>query len=204
MEMPKVTVLLPVYNVVPYLVEAIDSLLRQTHGDFEVLAIDDGSTDGSLEVLETINDSRFTLHRNEANRGLVYTLNKGLDLASGDYIVRLDADDIALPQRIARHLQFMERHPDVGISGCYTRQFGDVNCDLRHSLEHEAIVAEMLFNNALSGCSPMFRRSALRELRFSEDAPHAEDYELFARTSAHITLANVPEVLILRLSLIHI
>ena len=97
--MPKVSVLLPVYNAEKYLQEAIDSILRQTFTDFELLLINDGSTDGSEEVIRQYHDDRIVYIKNDGNKGLIYTLNRGIEAAKGTYIARMDADDVSLPER---------------------------------------------------------------------------------------------------------
>ena len=97
--MPKVSVILPVYNAEKFLKEAIDSILNQTFTDFELLLINDGSTDRSEEIIKSYNDKRISYAKNEKNSGLINTLNRGIDLARGEYIARMDGDDIALPER---------------------------------------------------------------------------------------------------------
>jgi len=110
-----VTVLMPVYNGEKYLNEAIDSILNQTYTNFEFLIINDGSTDRSVEIIKGYNDSRIKLIHNKKNMGLVYTLNRGLALALGKYIVRMDADDISLPNRFKLQLDFMEINTEVAL-----------------------------------------------------------------------------------------
>jgi glycosyltransferase involved in cell wall biosynthesis len=111
-----VTVLLPVYNAAPYIREAVDSVLAQTYKDFELLIINDGSTDGSKEILESYNDSRIRLIH-QPNMGLIKTLNKGLELAQGKYIARFDADDVCYPERLQEQVDFLNTHPDYVLIG---------------------------------------------------------------------------------------
>ena len=115
--MPKITVLMPVYNGEKYLRESVDSILNQTFTDFELLIINDGSTDSSMEILNSYSDSRIRIVTNEVNLRLIKTLNKGIDLATGEYIARMDCDDIADPKRLEIQLQYMEKHPDVAVCG---------------------------------------------------------------------------------------
>ncbi len=122
---PKVTVLMPVYNAEKYLKTAIESILKQTFSDFELLIINDGSTDGSEEIIRSFNDKRIRLFNNEQNLGIIKTLNKGLNLAKGEYIIRMDADDISLPDRLELQVKYMEENPGIGISGTQARIFGD-------------------------------------------------------------------------------
>src|SRR5215472_9201923 len=100
---------MPVYNGEKHLREAIDSILSQTFRDFEFLIINDGSTDGSVEIIASYRDPRILLVHNEKNLGLIATLNRGMDLARGEYITRMDCDDISLPRRLEKQVAFMER-----------------------------------------------------------------------------------------------
>ncbi len=200
MSAPEVTVLLPVYNGEKYLRESLASLLGQSYRAFELLVIDDGSTDASLDIIESVHDSRLKLVKNAGNQGLVYTLNRGLALAAGRFLMRMDADDIALPQRIERQLNFMRCHPTVGISGTWSRTFGAVEkpWETRFPVGHEDIVAHMLFHTALSHPTAMMDLAQMRShhLAYDKQAQHAEDYDLWVRASACFHLANVPEVLL--------
>ena len=111
---PKVTVFMPVYNGEKYLNEAIDSILNQTFNDFELLIINDGSTDKSAEIIKSYNDPRIRFVENEENLKLAKTRNKGLELALGEYFVPMDCDDISHPERIQKLVEFMEKNPRAG------------------------------------------------------------------------------------------
>src|SRR5688572_768328 len=115
---PLISVLMPVYNAGPYLKESIESVLAQTYDNFEFLIINDGSTDSSEKEILSYNDVRIHYVKCETNSGLIATLNQGLALATGKYIVRMDADDICRPQRFEKQVRFMENHPEIGICGC--------------------------------------------------------------------------------------
>jgi len=110
---PSLTVLMPVYNGGEFLRGAVESILGQTYSNFEFLIVDDGSTDESLEICRGFRDPRIRLEENGRNLGLIATLNRGLDLAEGDYIARMDSDDVSFPARLARQVQFMEDNPHV-------------------------------------------------------------------------------------------
>jgi glycosyltransferase involved in cell wall biosynthesis len=114
--MPRITVILPVYNAMPHLRHAVESLQSQTLRDFEVIVFDDGSTDGSPAYLSAIADTRFKITTQE-NAGLAVTLNRMLDLVETEYVARLDSDDICLPQRLDLQLKFLDQHPDVAVVG---------------------------------------------------------------------------------------
>ena len=118
--MPKVTVLMPMRNVRAYVGDAVRSILEQTFKDFELLVMDDGSTDGSGDLARSFDDPRIRVISGVSSRGVAAVLNRGLDLAQGEYIVRMDADDVSRPCRVAHQLTFMEAHPSVGICGSRT------------------------------------------------------------------------------------
>src|SRR3990172_2066353 len=109
------TVLMPVYNGEPYLASAVESILGQSFADFEFLIIDDGSTDRSCEIVRGYADPRIRLLRNSSNRGVIATLNRGLEEAHGEYLARMDADDISLPDRLAQPGAVLDAHPEVGV-----------------------------------------------------------------------------------------
>ena len=110
-----VTILLPVYNSQKYLKETIDSMLAQSFSGFEFLIINDGSTDNSQEVIDSYNDPRIIAIKNDGNKGLIYTLNRGIDLARGEYIARIDGDDVSLPERLAIQLRCFKENPGVSV-----------------------------------------------------------------------------------------
>jgi len=114
--MSRLTVLLPVYNGMPYLPEAVDSVLAQTFADFRLLVLDDGSTDGTAAYLGGIDDPRVDVVHQE-NRGLGATLNRGIGLCETEYLARMDADDVACPDRLKLQVDYMERHPAVAMLG---------------------------------------------------------------------------------------
>jgi glycosyltransferase involved in cell wall biosynthesis len=120
----KVSVLIPLFNKAPYVKEAIDSVLHGTFGDFEIVVVDDRSTDGGADVVRGIEDPRLHLVELPENRGPAGAANAGLEVCTGEYIVRLDADDVNMPDRIARQVAYMDAHPEVGASGGALDLFG--------------------------------------------------------------------------------
>jgi len=190
---------MPVYNGAAYLREAMDSMLRQTFGDFEFLIINDGSTDKSVEIVESYRDPRIRLVNNESNLGLISTLNKGIDLATGEYIARMDCDDISSPKRLEHQVAFLESHPDVGVCGTWAKVFNvEWSYVLQHPTDHEGIKCLMFINSSIVHPSTMFRRNLFisNNLYYDESFQHAEDYELWLRAARYTRLANIPEILI--------
>ena len=122
---PIVTVLLPVYNGERYLREAVESILTQTLESFELLIVDDGSTDGTAAICRSFTDARVRVHRYEENAGVIFALNAGIDLITTKYVARMDADDISLPDRLARQVAFLEARPGIAACGCWLVELVD-------------------------------------------------------------------------------
>jgi glycosyltransferase involved in cell wall biosynthesis len=197
MTTPKITVLMPVYNAGIYLREAMDSILSQTFTDFEFLILDDGSTDNSAEIVRSYSDPRIRFVQNERNLKLAATLNKGLELAQGEYVARMDADDISLPERFARQAAYLDIHPEIGIVGTWAWAFGEARFKLLSPADPEGIRAKLLFDSALVHPSVLMRRSSLltHALAYREFYP-MDDYELWQRAARLFPIANIPEYLI--------
>ncbi|PZD93049.1 glycosyltransferase family 2 protein [Paenibacillus sambharensis] len=195
--MPKVSVIMPVYNNAPYLQEAVSSILHQSFRDFEFLIFDDCSTDGSSEILASIRDPRVRLIRNPYNRGLIANLNEGLNMAQGEYIVRMDGDDVSLPDRIMLQVQFMDANPAVGICGTAFHVLGEAQPKV-NPLSHEEIQAWLLFHCCLHHPTVIMRNSIMQQhyIRYDANYPHAEDYELWNRVASYVQMANLPQVLL--------
>lgn len=195
---PKITVLMPVFNAESFLQTAIDSILAQSYSNFEFLIIDDGSTDNSRNISEASTDPRIRRENNGRNLGLIATLNKGLELAKGDYIARMDADDASLPKRLEKQLAFMENNPEVGLCGTWIEKISEGKTEtIRFPKKHKLIRFFMLFDNPFAHNTIMFRRSFLEQhaIRYDSGYKFSEDYELWDRCASLTTLANVPEAL---------
>ncbi len=190
---------MPIHNGEAFVAAAIESVLGQTFRDFEFLIIDDGSTDGSVEIIAGYTDSRIRLIRNEHQIGQIRTLNRGLELAHGEFIARMDADDISLPERLERQVGFMEAYPDVGACGTWVATLGDREGEVWKYPESAGdIRCRLLFDSALAHPSVCMRRQAFARhaLLFDEAYPLAEDYQLWRTASAAFPLANIGEVLV--------
>jgi len=195
---PAVTVLMPVYNAEPFLREAIESILNQTFTDFEFLIINDGSTDGSEEIIKGYTDPRIKYYKNEQNLRLIATLNKGIGLARGKYIVRMDADDISLPARLEKQVAFMEENPEVVVCGSWAEVFGKEKTLIRYLAEHEEIMFRMLYQCHLVHPTIIMRTKEVQAFKplFDPAFLHAEDYDFFVRLGYSFKLANIREVLL--------
>lgn len=200
---PLVTVLLPVYNAAPFLQAALDSIFNQTFGNFEVLAIDDASTDGSAEILSSCTDPRLRRITHLHNQGLIASLNEGLDAAQGTFIARMDADDRMLPLRLERQVAFLNDNPEVALVAAFVETINSEGCtdgawDLDRATPDEAHVAAMLpRTNCLAHPTVMLRRGAMGNLRYDPRQHGAEDWDLWLRMrSRGLRLAKLPEVLL--------
>jgi len=196
---PIITVLISVYNGESFLTEAIESILDQTFTDLEFLIIDDGSTDSSPSILANYaqKDCRIRIIRNPTNIGLTKSLNKGLDLAQGQYIARMDADEASLPGRLEKQSLFMKDNPEVGVCGTYYFTNG---ATIKLPCNHEEITCGLIWNNTLAHPATMIRRSVVEKnrLRYDERYRYAQDYEFWFRCGKHARLANLPEPLLIR------
>lgn len=200
MPAPRVSFLMAVYDGETYLDEAIQSVLNQTFRDFEFIVINDGSTDGTAKIIERYRqgDGRIRAYE-QPKRGLVVALNRGLGLARGEYVARMDADDISVPKRVAAQVAFMDAHPEVGICGTWIETIGTPHGDVRRYPTDDATIRSwLLFESVLAHPSIVMRRALLMKIGLFYDAGyvHAEDYDLWVRAAHHTALANIPEVLL--------
>lgn len=202
---PKITILMSVYNGEKYLQEAIESVLNQTFRNFEFLIINDGSTDKSEEIIKSHNDHRIRLIVNEKNIGLISSLNKGLDAARGEYIARMDCDDISLPQRLEKQFNFLKNNPDVGVVASFTREIDEDGKSLsthwkqdRESISREEIYHNLFFGNCVAHPTVIVKKEILNKsnLRYRSDYLDAEDYDLWCRISQIAPIVKMPEPLL--------
>lgn len=199
---PSISVLLPVYNAVRYVESAVESVLAQSFADFELIVIDDGSTDGSARILQALaaRDSRIRL-TTRGNRGLVATLNEMLATARGGLICRMDADDLCRPQRFERQKAYLDEHSDcvaVGSRSLFIDPEGLPIFEFMDKYTHERI-DEALMAPEIGILHPtlMARRVPMQALGgYRTDYPHVEDLDLFLRLGETGRLANLPEVLL--------
>ena len=195
---PAISVLMPVYNAEMYVGEAIGSILNQTHQNFEFLIFNDGSTDRSAEVIESIRDARIRFFNYEQNSGYVKHLNYGIQLAEGKYIARMDADDISHPERFAKQISFMEANPEVGVCGTWYDLTGDSSYIVKVASGHDELIINLLLNSVFGHPSVMMRTKVLHQhgMLYDEGYMPAEDYKMWVEFSRVSHLANLCEVLL--------
>lgn len=197
--MPEVTVLMPVFNGAQYVRQAIDSILNQTYSSFEFLILDDGSTDGTHEIISRYSDERIRLLVNPQRLRLSGALNRGMVEAKGDLIARMDADDISRPDRIERQVDYLHKNPGVAVCGAWVRRFGKGRKRVdRNPVGHESIKAYSLFECPFSHPTVVFDRAKLASagLCYNGEFYPTEDYELWSRVVHHYPCANIPQVLL--------
>ncbi len=198
---PTVSVVMSVFNGDRYLKEAIDSVLAQNFADFELIVVDDGSTDGTAAILESYSDSRIRTSRNAVNLGQPASLNRGLAAARGALIARLDADDVALPDRLETQVRFLASHPSAASVGAAWIEIDENGClgAARHPPTTSVDIRwRLLFANAFLHSSVIVRRSALDAVGVYDPAiGYGEDYELWSRVAARFEVANIDRPLVL-------
>ncbi len=198
--MPEVTVFIPTYNRAAYLGDAIDSVLGQTFTDFELLIIDDGSTDDTDAVFDRYRDDRIRIERNPGNLGSPKTRNRGLDLAKGRFIAMLDSDDVANPERLEQQVAFLNRHPDHALIGSGKRALGSrssIGSKLRRRpTDPDAVRARLLFRCCIAHSTVMGRTDLLRRHRYNEAFSVSQDFDLFVRLADRHKLANLEAPLV--------
>ncbi len=190
-----ITVLLPTYNSEAYLRQCIVSILNQTYQNFEILVIDDSTTEGTKRLLSRFDDDRIKIVKGPG-RGLAAALNLGLSLSKGDYIARIDADDEALPTRLEKQIEFLNQHSEVGILGTQQEHFGLWSFFHKCEPEPASLKLALLFGCDICHSTVMFRKSFIEQysIRYPENSPQ-EDYELWLQCLDKTTIANIPEVL---------
>ena len=198
MNTPKISVVMPVYNAERFLSEAIESILNQTFKDFELIIINDGSTDNSLEIIKKYKaqDERIVLISRE-NRGLVYSLNEGIEKAEGKYIARMDADDISLENRFSKQFEVLEDNTDIDIVGC-DYQLIDKNSNVVGKTivpkTEKDILLTLCYSVPFAHPSVMIRKSIFQYHKY-EESP-AEDYLLWSRVYKKNNFFNIGKPLL--------
>lgn len=196
---PRVTVLMPVYNGERYLRDAMDSILGQTFTDFQFLIINDGSIDNSVNIIKSYNDKRISLIHNERNLGLVTSLNNGFALAQGEFIARMDSDDICRPDRLMLQVAFMDANPLVGVCGSWVHFFRkDKDKVWKLPAKSEEIRCWQFHTVGVAHPSVMIRRQLFIEhgLGYDPNYSYIEDFELWGRAIQNMLFANIQKVLL--------
>jgi glycosyltransferase involved in cell wall biosynthesis len=201
--MPEVSVILPVYNGAAFLKEAIDSILAQTYWDFELLLINDGSTDDSERIILSYADPRIRYIKNEKNQGLIYSLNRAIDEAKGVYIARMDADDIALPERLEKQVRYLQQHhvavlaTRVSLIDASGKPLPDWSAD-KDNVTFGQIKAFLQKDNCIPHPTVMAKAELFKQYHYQYNQKYSEDYDLWLRVLADgLTIEKLDEPLLL-------
>ena len=195
----KVSIVLPVYNKAPFLRECLDSIRAQTFTDFEIIAVDDCSTDASLEILRAYDAPRLRVEALPQNMGPAGAAQRAMDLAQGEYIVRMDADDIMVPERLALQVAFMDAHPAIGASGGAVQLFGAESGSWHYPTDPDALMAELLFGVPVPQGASILRTAVVRAsgVRYLDHWPRiGEDWLFWSALARHTRLANIDAVIL--------
>lgn len=202
--MKLVSVVMPVYNCASYVGEALNSVLKQTHSNLEILICDDSSTDGTLDVVKTFTDKRITILESPVNQGQAHQLNKGIKVSRGDYVAIMHGDDLCYANRIEEQVNYLEKNPAVDICGCWIDFAGEWKKYKYPAGVYEYYADDTLLKlNLLEGVpfahpSVFLRRSLIETGRFVYDQQYvpAEDWELWVRIAPYVRFGNVEKALV--------
>ncbi|MGV4438319.1 glycosyltransferase family 2 protein [Ornithobacterium rhinotracheale] len=198
MHTPLVSVIIPIYNAAPHLKEAIESITNQTYKNLEIILVDDCSTDNSFEIAASIKDERIKLYKNQENLKISKTLNFAISKTKGEYIARMDADDISDLTRIEKQISFLENHQDIDFCGTAIRFFGEIEQDLFYKENIKDIRDEILQGSPFAHAATIFRTNIKPYLQYEDKYAGAEDIELFSRLlKKGIKGGNLNEILYL-------
>lgn len=196
--MVRVSVIFPVYNGAKYIRTSVRSILEQSFREFELLLINDGSTDETPDILKEFTDPRIRIINNKKNSGLIFSLNRGISEAKGEYLARMDADDESLPNRFAEQVRFLDLHKDVDICGTLMTCFITDRIYQHRYFNSEDVGAALVFTNPIVHPSVMMRRSIFTEesVQYNSNYPHAEDYAMWVQLVGKHKFAILNSVLI--------
>ncbi|SHG18803.1 glycosyltransferase family 2 protein [Flavobacterium defluvii] len=196
---PEISVIIPVFNAASFLHETIESILNQSFSDFEVIILNDKSTDESLHIIKKFQseDNRIIIIDKEHNVGPANLRNEGINAAKGKFIALMDADDIAMPSRFEKQIEILKNNPEIGVCGTWFTFFGlKKNKLIKHNTEPDAIKVSFLHSCNIGNPTVMFKKEVLGDLKFDNDYVPVEDYDLWSRLLAKTKFYNIPESLL--------
>jgi len=200
MGIPELSIIMPVFNSERYIGEAVNSLLSQNYTDFELIIVDDASTDGSLQVVKSFDDNRIKIITNDRNRGIVFSRNRGLLEATGRFISPFDADDVAMHEKFSLQMGFLKKNPAYGMIGSWGRMINEEGKLLKQkwklNASPEKIPAILLFRNYFLQPSIVIRREAIPKDGYSEGYDIGEDYKMWFEVARRFNVWNYPEYLV--------
>jgi len=203
MWLPLVSIILPAYNSEKYIAEAVNSVLAQVYDNFELIIINDGSSDNTLHIIESIKDPRIIILNNDSNKGLIYSLNRGIEAAKGELIARMDADDICTNDRIEKQVHWLLHHPYTAAVGCFIHVIDAHGKEKapwlldRKTVSAAEIRSAMISENCLAHPTLMIRTGILKKYQYSDAQKNIEDYDLWLRMLADgLVIEKIPQALL--------
>lgn len=195
-----VSVNIVVYNGARFIADAIQSIIDQTYTDFELIIVDDGSTDKTVSIIETFNDKRIHIIKHKKNLGSLNARITALDASNGEYIAILDADDIAMPNRLKIQSEFLKKNTDYGLVGGIAEiidENGDkINKTQSISLSAEQTKVYLLFKNCFTHSAVMYRKKMLNKFGFEKEVILSEDYDVITKIATEMKVMNLPEIVV--------
>ncbi len=192
---PLVSVIIPIYNGEKYIEQTIESVLSQTYQTWELVIINDGSSDNTEKLISKYTDNRIRYFRNDTNKGISFSLNKGLEESRGEYIARLDADDIALPSRFEKQVGFLTKNKDYVLCGSYFQTMnanGEILKNVRFPDNNRDAQSYLLLHNCFCQSAIMMKSQIAKELKYDLEFKIGEDYDLWHRISKLGKILNLP------------
>lgn len=200
MTSPSLSVIIPVYNAQMFIAEAIQSILNQSFNDFELIIIDDGSTDNSRQIIQSFNDKRINYFKNDANKGIVYTRNRGISESKGEFIGMLDADDVAAPDKFKIQIDFLKKNKEFGMVGSWVKFIDEngnkLNGKWKLPASPETIPSWFLFKNYFLQSAVLYRKNCFNNLSFTKGFDILEDYLIWYQILKKFKARNLPKYLI--------
>lgn len=201
MDQPLVSVIMPAYNAEKYIAEAIESVINQSYTNWELIIIDDGSTDNTANEINKYTDKRIIFIK-ESNAGQSTQLNLGITIANGQYIAIAHADDINLVNRLSLQVAFLKENNNIDVCGSYIRTFNEKTSEgriIEFPTESDFCYSMLYYGNPLAHPAVMFKKSIfeLYNLSYNKEQKAAEDYNLWIRLSKHCKISNIPKELVL-------
>lgn len=200
-KMPKISVIMSVYNSEKYLSEAIESILNQTYTDFEFIITDDGSVDNSFKIMKEYQkkDNRIVVIKNDINLGISKSVNKMIGISKGGYIARMDGDDISLPKRFEKQVAFMDNNPEYVVCGTFGKYFGRKKGKMSLKSKNTDIKALMYYGSPIINPSAFIRRSVMvdNNIYYNEKYEQAQDYKLWVDLASYGKFYNISHSLLL-------
>ena len=192
---PKISVLMPVYNGEKFLTEAIDSVLNQSFKNFELIIVNDGSTDGSAEIIKRYNDNRIVVITHKKNMGLVYSLNEGVSLCKSEYLARMDGDDISEKNRFKTQIEYLNDHTEVGLCGTWAKSINEAGIIVDYMIPPNNLLSRYNFwkPGVIIHPTLMIRTELLKKYGYGNQYDRAEDYDLWMRMGKDgVVIRNIP------------